>query len=112
MVIVINSYRSIPFTKVKTAYVRLYSPEKKKTVAFTRLSKMTEKIGLFFGTFIRQDSSWFFKTMTRAVDGSVARDSIPSILKYLNPPILREPSKLSITGAFYNIFLFFCFLLI
>jgi len=84
LVFVINSFSKVPFTKIKTAYIRLREEQNvHHTLAFYRLSKMTNHIGLFFATLARYGPHWHFQTYATPVDGHYADASLSQISELL-----------------------------
>jgi tellurium resistance protein TerZ len=87
LVIVVNSFSGVPFTKVKSAYIRLKDLQE-KTFAFFRLSNMKESTGLFFGFLYRGNGDyqgkWFFKTTAIPVHGRSLEQSLGIITDNLS----------------------------
>jgi len=70
---------------VKSAYIRLVGNDTQKTMAFSRLSTMDHKPGLFFGL-LRKDQAtgwWSFYSVQKGVDGRKWDASLPDIVKNL-----------------------------
>lgn len=82
LVVVVNSFSGVPFTKVKSAYIRLKDLSD-NTFAFFRLSEMKNSTALFFGFMYRGTGEftgkWFFKTTALPVHGRTLEQSLGTI---------------------------------
>jgi len=86
LMVCVDSYAGVPFTQIKSTYIRLIdtsSMKSPKTIAFYRVSKMTETTGLFFGFLFRTGAQWNFKTVALPVTGTTCEQSLPQMIDHL-----------------------------
>lgn len=86
LIFTVNIFSSgATFSNVKSAYIRLLGKDTHRTMAFSRLSKMENKPGLFFGLLRKDQASgwWTFYSVQKAVDGRKWDMSMPEVAKLI-----------------------------
>eukprot|EP00928_Gymnodinium_smaydae_P055397 TRINITY_DN3895_c0_g2_i1.p1 TRINITY_DN3895_c0_g2~~TRINITY_DN3895_c0_g2_i1.p1 ORF type:complete len:337 (+),score=49.29 TRINITY_DN3895_c0_g2_i1:59-1069(+) len=88
LVIVVNSYTEQPLSKVKYAYIRIFTAGENhvgsSTIAFCGLGKgkVPATSGLFFGVVKRSGNEWNFQVTNEGAPGQVVEQSLPTIKAY------------------------------
>lgn len=83
IVFVINSYTGAPICTAKSAYMRIFDPN--RTLAFARIDSLTPTPGLLFGYFCKApDGAWFFQTINRGIQGNHLEASLPEVIAFIN----------------------------